>query len=100
MNKTEFRILWSDYNSGRFESISINTETETRDEGIRKWFILTREQNDDSGYNFRQRWTVPLEDMLRGFGRTMQNSPTILKANTWKTRVPSATSRPSAIPKE
>lgn len=68
MNRTEFRILWSDYNSGRFESISINTETETRDEGIRKWFILTREQNDDSGYNFRQRWTVPLEDMLRGFG--------------------------------
>ena len=90
MNKTEFRILWSDYNSGRFESISINTETETREEGVRKWCILTREQKDDSGYNFRQRGTVPLE----------QNSPTILKANTWKTRVPSATSRPSAIPKE
>lgn len=68
MNKTEFRILWSEYEVGRFESVSIDTETEIRDEDIRKWFILTREQNDDSGFNFRQRLTVPLEDMLSAFG--------------------------------
>lgn len=68
MNKSEFRILWSDYEDGRFESVSINNETEIRDEGIRKWFVLTREQNDDSGYNYRQRWAASLDDMLRAFG--------------------------------
>lgn len=71
MNKTEFRILWSNYDDGRFESVAINNETEIRDEGIRKWFVLTREQNDDSGYNFRQRCRALLDDMLRTFG--MQN---------------------------
>lgn len=71
MNKSEFRILWSDYEDGRFESVSINNETEIRDDGIRKWFVLTREQNDDSGYNCRQRCRAPLDDMLRIFG--MQN---------------------------
>lgn len=68
MNKSEFRILWSDYEDGRFESVSINNETEIRDESIRKWFVLTREQNDDSGYNYRQRWAAILDDMLRAFG--------------------------------
>lgn len=68
MNKTELRILWSDYDGGSFESVSINNETEIRDEGIRKWFVLTREQNDDSGYNCRQRWIAPLDDMLLAFG--------------------------------
>ena len=71
MNKTEFRILWSDYDGGCFESVSINKETEIRDDGIRKWFVLSKEQNDDSGYNCRQRWIAPLDDMLRAFG--MQN---------------------------
>lgn len=71
MNITEFRILWSNYDGGRFESISIDKKTEIRDEGIRKWFVLTREQNDDSGYNCRQRWIAPLDDMLLAFG--MQN---------------------------
>ena len=71
MNNTEFRILWSNYDSGRFESVSINSETEILDKGIKKWFVLTGEQNDDSGYNCRQRWTAPLGDMLRAF--VMQN---------------------------
>ncbi len=71
MNKTEYRILWSDYDSARFESVSIDNVTEIRDEGIRKWFVLTREQDDDSGYNFRQRYRAPLDDVLRAFG--MQN---------------------------
>lgn len=71
MNKNELRILWSNYDGGRFESVSINEETEIRDEGIRKWFVLTRKQSDDSGYNCRQRWIAPLDDMLRAFG--MQN---------------------------
>lgn len=71
MNKTEFRILWSNYESGSFKSVSINSETAIRDEGIRRWFVLTREQKDDSGYNCRQRWIAPLDDMLRAFG--MQN---------------------------
>lgn len=71
MNNTEFRILWSKYDGGRFESVSINSETEILDKGIKKWFVLTGEQNDDSGYNCRQRWTAPLEDVLRAFG--MQN---------------------------
>ena len=71
MNKTEFRILWSNCESGSFKSVSINNATAIRDEGIRRWFVLTREQNDDSGYNCRQRWIAPLDDMLRAFG--MQN---------------------------
>lgn len=71
MNKNELRILWSNYDGGRFESVSINNETEIRDEGIRKWFVLTRKQSDDSGYNYRWRWIASLDDMLRAFG--MQN---------------------------
>lgn len=71
MNKTELRILWSNYDGGRFELVSIDNETEIRNEGIRKWFVLTRKQDDDSGYNYRQRWIAPLDDMLRAFG--MQN---------------------------
>lgn len=68
MNKTEYRILWSDYDGGRFESVSIDNVTEICDEGLRKWFVLTREQNDDNGYNFRQRYRAPLDDVLRVFG--------------------------------
>lgn len=68
MNKTEFRILWSNYGGGRFESISIDCLAEIRDERIGKWFILTQEQNDDCGYNSRRRWIAPLDDMLRAFG--------------------------------
>lgn len=71
MNINELRILWSNYDGGSFVSVSINNETEIRDEGIMKWLVLTREQNDDSGYNCRQRWITPLDDMLRAFG--MQN---------------------------
>lgn len=68
MNKTELRILWSNYDGGRFESVSIDNKTEICDEGIREWFILTIEQDDDSGYNFRQRYRAPLDDVLRAFG--------------------------------
>ena len=68
MNKTEYRILWSDYDGGRFESVSIDNVTEICDEGLRKWFVLTREQNDDSGYNFRQRSRATLDDVFRVFG--------------------------------
>lgn len=68
MNKTELRILWSDYRGARFESVSIDCRAEIRDEGIRKWFVLTHERNDDCGYNCRRRWIAPLDDMLRAFG--------------------------------
>ena len=71
MNKTELRILWSNYDSGRFESVSIDNVTEICDEGLRKWFVITGEQNYDSGYNSRRRWIAPLDDVLRAFG--MQN---------------------------
>lgn len=55
MNKTEFRILWSEYEGARFESVSIDNKTEIRDEGIKKWFVLTHERNDDCGVNMLQR---------------------------------------------